>query len=391
MSSTKALLGSAVLGAGAMFLLDPSSGRRRRALLGDQATHVAHSVVDALDTTSRDAMNRSQGLRALSDSWLQYEEVSDARVAERVRARIGRLVGHPGSIEVTVEDGCVRLSGPVLAHEVTRLLASVQSVRGVHSLESALDIHEEAGDEPGLQGGPGAKPAEIEFLQERWSPSARLLVGATGVGLAAYGMARRDPIGAVTGLGGLGLLARTLANAPLKRLLGFGAGARAVDIQKTIEIEAPVDRVFDLFSDIEDLRYFMPHVRFIRTRNKTHSHWKVAGPLGLPLSWDIHVTENVPGETLAWRTLPGSIVQHAGVARFEATDQGGTRLDIKMSYNPGMGILGHVAASLLGMDPKRVLDEDLARFKSLLENGKTTAHGETVTLDELAEVVPNAS
>jgi uncharacterized membrane protein len=103
------------------------------------------------------------------------------------------------------------------------------------------------------------------------------------------------------------------------------------------------------------------------------------------------VTERVPGARLAWRTLPGSIVQHAGIARFEPTGQGGTRLDIKMTYNPGLGMLGHLAASLLGVDAKHILDEDLVRFKSLLEQGKTTAHGETVTLDELAEIVPNPS
>jgi uncharacterized membrane protein len=391
MNATKTLLTGAGLGACAAFLLDRESGRRRRARLVDQANHVVHKTAKAASKISRDAANRSEGLRAFWDSWLRYEKVSDSRIEERVRARIGRLASHPGSIDVAVEGGCVRLSGPILADEVARLLASVESVRGVLRVESALDIHEEAGDEPGLQGAPAAKPAEIEFLQEHWSPVARVAAGAAGTGLVAFGLARRGPIGTFSGFGGLGLLARALANVPLKRLLGLGAGPHAVDIQKTIEIEAPVEQVFDLFSNNEDLRYFMPHVRFIRTRNGAHSRWSVAGPLGLPVTWDIHVTERVPEERLAWRTLPGSIVQHAGVARFEPTDRGGTRLDIKMDYNPGLGMVGHLAASLLGVDAKHILDEDLVRFKSLLEQGKTTAHGETVTLDELAQIVPSPS
>jgi uncharacterized membrane protein len=49
---------------------------------------------------------------------------------------------------------------------------------------------------------------------------------------------------------------------------------------------------------------------------------------------------------------------------------GGTRLDIKMSYNPPAGALGHVVAKLFGADPKTKLDEDLLRMKTFLETGK---------------------
>jgi len=54
-----------------------------------------------------------------------------------------------------------------------------------------------------------------------------------------------------------------------------------------------------------------------------------------------------------------------------------------MSYNPPGGALGHGLATLLGSDPKRAMDEDLVRFKSLLEAGRTRAHGERVTREEL--------
>jgi uncharacterized membrane protein len=45
--------------------------------------------------------------------------------------------------------------------------------------------------------------------------------------------------------------------------------------------------------------------------------------------------------------------------------------------------MGHLVAKLFGADPKHALDDDLGRLKSLLELGKTTAHHQGVTAEEL--------
>jgi uncharacterized membrane protein len=63
---------------------------------------------------------------------------------------------------------------------------------------------------------------------------------------------------------------------------------------------------------------------------------------------------------------------HSGACRliqFERVN-GGTRLDVEMSYSPPAGVLGHVVAKLFGADPKTELDEDLLRMKTFLETGK---------------------
>jgi uncharacterized membrane protein len=56
---------------------------------------------------------------------------------------------------------------------------------------------------------------------------------------------------------------------------------------------------------------------------------------------------------------------------------------VQLSYNPPAGALGHAVASLFGADPKRAMDEDMVRLKSLLEEGKTRADGEAVNIEEL--------
>jgi uncharacterized membrane protein len=79
--------------------------------------------------------------------------------------------------------------------------------------------------------------------------------------------------------------------------------------------------------------------------------------------------------------MPGEAVRHSGVVHFEETQDGATRIDIRLTYKPPAGALGHAVAALFGSDPKRALDEDMVRLKSLLEHGKTTAHGQPVRLD----------
>jgi osmotically-inducible protein OsmY len=152
MKKTWTGVGGLGVGAALMYLFDPERGNRRRALLRDKALHVAHSTGEKLDVKSRDAANRLLGLAARTKSLLKRERVPDAVVAERVRSRIGHVVSHPGSIEVAVQDGRVTLTGPALSREIEPLLCEVKHVRGVTGVENKVELHEEPGTVPGLQG-----------------------------------------------------------------------------------------------------------------------------------------------------------------------------------------------------------------------------------------------
>src|SRR5436305_3939020 len=113
-----ALLAGVGVGAGLMYLLDPQTGRRRRALVRDQAYHVWNEAQDGWDTLRSDVRNRAYGLASETRSRFAREEVGDPVLCERVRARLGRVVSHPRAIDVTAQDGRVTLSGDILADEV---------------------------------------------------------------------------------------------------------------------------------------------------------------------------------------------------------------------------------------------------------------------------------
>lgn len=358
-------------GLGLMYFLDPERGRRRRALVRDQVAHAASVTSDAAGTISRDVAHRTSGTVATVRGALLRGQVDDEVITERVRAKLGRVVSHPRAVTVTTADGIVTLRGPILRHEVDRLLRTVEKVAGVRDVVNELDEHKAADNVPSLQGGSTPQAPQPDILQRRWSPATRVVTGSSGLALATYGLSRRTMPGALAAAAGIGLLARAATNLDLRRLTGIGASRRAVDIRKTITIEAPVDQVFAFWTMYENFPRFMSRVLEVRSAaQEWQSHWSVAGPAGLPVEFDAEVSMFAPNEAFGWRTIEGSLVAHAGLIRFEALGDRQTRVQIRMSYNPPGGWFGHGIAVAFGVDPKRSFDADLVRMKTLIETGR---------------------
>lgn len=372
-------LSALVIGAGAgavvMYLFDPERGRRRRALVRDQLVHSGHKLQDAAGATTADLRNRTRGYRgALRSSLSRRPPPSDSVLGERVRAAIGRVSSHPGAIDVVTNGGVVTLSGPVLAREVPLLIDRVLDVRGVQDVVNRLEPHAEADRIPDLQGEGRPRPGErAEYLQHHWSPAARLIAGAAGGGAGLYGLSKPGAVNKAVGMAGLLLLARAVTDLEIKRLTGVGAGRRAVSVQKTVHINAPVERVFEIWSACENFPHFMTHVREVRPlegdRDTRRWHWRVRGKSGMEFEFDSGTTAYEENRAIAWRTDPDALIQHEGQVRFIPTPDGTTTVDVTFSYNPVAGAVGHVIAKLLGDDPKRQLDDDLLRMKTFIETG----------------------
>jgi uncharacterized membrane protein len=354
-----------------IYILDPQMGRRRRALLGDKFRRLGHKTLDALDVTSRDLRNRVTGFAAETRNLMTHEDVSDEILVQRVRSKLGALVGHPGSVEVRAENGKVILSGPILAGEVDGLLKRSSTVRGVRDIENRLELHETAESIPRLQGQPAQrKGGEVfDFLQSNWSPSTRFIAGSFGAATALWGARQLNFLGSAIATLGAAIAARALTNMEFKRLTGVGAGRTAITVHKIINVAAPVENVFAFWSNYENFPRFMSNVRDVTSTSADRSHWVVAGPAGAPIEWDAIVTNYSPNQSLGWKTTPESAIQHTGIVRFEPNANGGTRVDVRMSYNPVAGALGHGVAALFGADPKSEMDQDLARMKTMLETG----------------------
>jgi uncharacterized membrane protein len=372
---SSALLGALALGGAAMYWLDPDRGRRRRGRARDVAIHLGHEARELVDKGSRDLRHRAAGAVAEVTHGLAPDHAPDPVVVGRVRAEIGRCCSHPHAIDVASSDATVTLRGPVLRDEADEVRAHVARVRGVRAVIDELDRHDTPEHVPALQGY-AARPRR----RPRWSPARRLLGGATGAALAMVGLAYGSVAGAAMVVGGAALLARA-AGGPGRRDV---AARGEVELHKTLHIDAPLDEVFALCADVERFPKFMQHVKRVRPVPEGRWRWTVDGPAGVPVQWDAEVTSRQDRALVAWRTRGRGPVQHTGSVRF-APSNGGTRVELHVCYRPAGGVIGWAIAAALGASPKRALDEDALRLKSLLERGKTSAHGEEVSREAVSQ------
>lgn len=381
-NATKTLVTGIGLGAAAMYLLDPTGGKRRRALVRDKTKHLAKTVGTRAGKTGRDLRNRAQGTFYRAKSRFGRESVDDDVIGERVRARMGRLVTTSGSVDVEVEDGVVTLEGLVYEDEERKLVRKTAAVRGVRGIENRLDTRPRGEGTPSL-GGESPPGTRFDFLQRSWSPATRALVGTAGGAAAAWGFLQRTPASLSTGGIGTALFARALVNRPVLPGTRTREAAEGVGLQKTINVEAPINQVYRLWSHPETFPLFSTHLKQVQSLGEGRYRWIASGPSGTEVAWEAQVVEDEPNHKLAWRTLDGSAVESRGTV--ELTDQGDdrTRVHIDMHYTPPGRVLGHTVARLLRRDPRSAMDEDLLRMKSLLENGKTTNGGRTVELEEV--------
>ncbi|RQR62737.1 BON domain-containing protein [Burkholderia sp. Bp9126] len=121
-------------GAGAMYFLDPAAGRRRRAYLRDKTIATRRDAVAYANARTRYAAGHARGVVAGLRAYWKNEETDDVRLAERVRAALGRLVSQPRTVDVSVDHGHVRLSGQVPDVERQAALKGIAGVRGVRTV-----------------------------------------------------------------------------------------------------------------------------------------------------------------------------------------------------------------------------------------------------------------
>lgn len=223
------------------------------------------------------------------------------------------------------------------------------------------------GDIPGLQS------ATLE-RRPGWGSMDRILALAGGA-LTLYGLARRGVVGVAARTLGAGMLWSEMREARTVPGRAVQERRRTVDIQKSLYVGAPVDRVYDFWTDYENFPRFMSNVREVQDLGGGRSRWVVSGPGGVPIEWESVLTEQARGDSLAWRSLPGSMLENAGTVRFRA-EGAGTRVDLRLCYNPPAGGAGQAVAELLGADPRAKLNEDLGRLKALLEGTeRSNTHG----------------
>lgn len=220
-----------------------------------------------------------------------------------------------------------------------------------------MESHQNGYTEFGYQSG---------FLQPEWSVPAR--VGLLAVGIASIVAARRMSPRLRWTLQSFGIASfiRALTNRNVTDLVGWIANP-VLRLNRTIQIQANVDDVFDYLKNFSNYPSFMSYIREVAVNDQGGLRWTATGPGGLAVHWDTSVGLLQHNQAISWSSSPGSVIRNAGWFSLSEAPDGGTLLRAQFSFAPAVGILGYAVAQLLGFDPRSTMDHDLTVLKKQIE------------------------
>lgn len=220
----------------------------------------------------------------------------------------------------------------------------------------------------------------------------RLLSIAGGSALAITGLRRRGIGGAVLALLGAELVRRgatgrcmlyeTLGistahdghalatHRPPGDLAGLAAtvdAREAIKVERTVFVERPRGELYAFWRDFRNHPRFTRHLQSVDVDGDGSSRWVMSLPGGRTLEWRSVMVNDIPNELVAWKTTLDSGVAHAGSVHFTDAVGGGTHVRLVMDYEPPGGRPGYALSRILGLSADQIVEDDLERFKELME------------------------
>ncbi|WP_292936804.1 SRPBCC family protein [Noviherbaspirillum sp.] len=214
-----------------------------------------------------------------------------------------------------------------------------------------------------------ARPRQSGWLWARVAGDAMDLALLALAGRGATGERRRLNLAtaAVAGVTALDVLSSIQS----QRQTYETAEPTTLHVEKSLIINRSPEDCYRFWHDFESFPRFMKHVESVRITGDNRMHWKAKGPAGLSIEWNAELTADEPSRYLAWSSVEGSDVDNAGSVRFEpAPGARGTIVRVALQYSPPGGKAGAVIARLFGEEPSQQIEEDLRRFKWLIETGE---------------------
>lgn len=148
-------------------------------------------------------------------------------------------------------------------------------------------------------------------------------------------------------------------------------GAYDATSVRAVMINRPRDALYAYWRDFANLPSFMENVKSVEILDAKRSSWTVAGPAGVDIELVSEITEERPGEYIAWRSTKESDVDHEGWVEFRDNPFGrGTEVRVLISYDPPAGAVGKLVSKVLQREPRVQARRELRRFKQLMETGE---------------------
>jgi uncharacterized membrane protein len=132
-------------------------------------------------------------------------------------------------------------------------------------------------------------------------------------------------------------------------------------IEKSIEVNAPLEQVYNQWTQFEEFPKFMEGVEEVRQLDDRRLFWR-AQIWGKTEEWDAEIYDQVPEERIAWRSITGA--PNAGAVSFVAVTPEKTRVTLALNYEPEGAV--EKIGDAIGLVSGRV-EGDLKRFREFIE------------------------
>jgi uncharacterized membrane protein len=132
-------------------------------------------------------------------------------------------------------------------------------------------------------------------------------------------------------------------------------------VEKSIELNVPVQTAYNQWTQFEEFPRFMEGVESVKQLDDTRLHW-VANVGGERKEWTARITEQIPDQRIAWHSDGGEFT--AGEVEFAPLGPNKSRVTVRLHYEP-KGVTEKVG-DMLGVVSMRV-ESDLERFKDFIE------------------------
>lgn len=217
-----------------------------------------------------------------------------------------------------------------------------------------------------------AKPRASQNVNE-YERYASLLGGGA---LAVYGLTRGSLGGVALALVGGGLIYRgATGHCNVYEAMGVSTAGKTqssgISVKQSVIIDRSPAELYQYWRNFENLPRFMNHLESVSTSGEKRSHWVAKAPAGTTVEWDAEIINDKENELIAWRSLEGADVDNSGSVRFQpAAGNRGTEVKVELRYDPPGGVIGAAVAKLFGEEPNQQIQEDLRRFKQVMEAGE---------------------
>jgi uncharacterized membrane protein len=287
-----------------------------------------------------------------------YEEATDDRTSQRMASGLGWFSIGLGLAEVAAPGGLARTIG---LRDDDSTVATLRAF-GLREIASGIAILANPSRPARMWSRFGGDALDLSYLgaaMTRDDTDRSRLAAATA---AVLGVTALDV-----------LCARNLSDGDSTGVRNGSAAQHSghVKVEHVVTVNRPALEVYQFWRDLENLPRFMSHLVAVEVTAPRESLWRARGPAGMTVEWSAEMLEDREAEWIAWRSLAGADVENRGSVRFAPAPGGrGTEVRIQLQYRPPAGAAGRTLAWLFGEEPEQQIEEDLRRFKQLMESGE---------------------